>query len=573
MVKRISLTLIIFLSAYQLSTAFQDQAFYSQYYKMADETFDQQQAFETVSFVEKFWRLAGNEGFDKSIYHVVDKLKTSGFVSEDEAKESDRFTYRIEKRAMEGTTWEPIAGSVTLKSGNELLNFNTNFNMIASHSYSTNGPKTFDVVYVSELSSEELDGLDLKDKLVFTEASPRGVFKEVVQERGAAGVITYRIPTYNQPEKNQNSISFTGIPRDEKAKSFGILLSFKAYEILKSELKNNQTQLTVNLETKIYESEELTLVAEIKGSKLPNERFVFSAHVQEPGANDNASGVGALTAVAIATAKLVKQGRVNPERTITYLFGDEIVSTGRYVQEDQERAKGIKWGMSLDMVGQNTALTGGTFLIEKMPDPAAIWTRGKEKHTEWGGSPMKKDQLKPHYMNDLSISVFEDIGKRKNWVVNFNPFEGGSDHVPFLRGNIPAVLLWHFTDQFYHTDQDRIDKVSATTLKNVGIGAMSISLLLTENKPEVAELLLNQIEKIARARMVEEAALSNKALQNGESFEQEKEILDTWSKYYRDVLSTVVDLEAPNADELNALIETAKSNLAQLTKSLIAELK
>ncbi|MFT6215130.1 MAG: hypothetical protein ACJAS3_001527, partial [Roseivirga sp.] len=40
-----------------------------------------------------------------------------------------------------------------------------------------------------------------------------------------------------------------------------------------------------------------------------------------------------------------------------------------------------------------------------------------------------------------------------------------------------------------------------------------------------------------------------------------------------DVLSTVVDLEAPNANELNALIETAKSNLAKLTKSLIAELK
>ena len=33
--------------------------------------------------------------------------------------------------------------------------------------------------------------------------------------------------------------------------------------------------------------------------------------------------------------------------------------------------------MSLDMVGEDVKKTGGSFLIEKMPDPSAIWTRGK----------------------------------------------------------------------------------------------------------------------------------------------------------------------------------------------------
>ena len=52
-----------------------------------------------------------------------------------------------------------------------------------------------------------------------------------------------------------------------------------------------------------------------------------------------------------------------------------------------------------------------------------------------------------------------------------NPYEGGSDHVPFLRADIPGILLWHFTDQFYHTDGDRIEMVSASTLENVGVCA------------------------------------------------------------------------------------------------------
>ena len=44
----------------------------------------------------------------------------------------------------------------------------------------------------------------------------------------------------------------------------------------------------------------------------------------------------------------------------------------------------IKWGISLDMVGENTDITGGTFLIEKMPDPSAIWTRGNDKTLRMG---------------------------------------------------------------------------------------------------------------------------------------------------------------------------------------------
>ena len=89
--------------------------------------------------------------------------------------------------------------------------------------------------------------------------------------------------------------------------------------------------------------------------------------------------------MATVAAKLIKNGSIDAQRTITFLWGDEIISTKRYLLENKKRAAGIKWGLSLDMVGENTAITGGSFLIEKMPDPSAIWTRGKDKHTEWGG--------------------------------------------------------------------------------------------------------------------------------------------------------------------------------------------
>lgn len=550
--------------------AFQFKPFAQPYYDMVDATFNQNEAFETVAFIEKYFRVVGNEGFNKSIYYAADKLKAAGFVLEESAKPSDRLTYRIEKRALDKPTWEPVSGSLKLASGEELLNFESNRNMIAINSFSTNGEQSFEFVNVFE--GDDLDSYDIEGKVVLGNASARFLFSECVQKRGALGVITYRIPDYNQPTKHQNSISFSGIPLDEEKEAFAILLSYDAYDKLLMADFEEKRGLKIALETKVYKSEELTLVAELKGSKSPDERFVFSAHVQEPGANDNASGVGALTEIAASSARLLQQGKIDPERTITYLFGDEIVSTNRYVQEDPERAKGIKWGMSLDMVGEDTEKTGGTFLIEKMPDPGAIWVRGVEKHSEWGGRPLTKEQLKPHYFNDLVISQFKAIGSARNWEVNFNPFEGGSDHVPFLRGNIPGLLLWHFTDVFYHTDRDRIDKVSAQTLNNVGTGALMIVLMLTENKENLADFVLLEASTAAAIRINSEVQLSKTAIGNGEDKEEQRDIVATWADYYMKTFESTLDIDPKNKAAFQKNLEETKDAMITLRNMALGQL-
>jgi aminopeptidase YwaD len=541
------------------------------YYEMIDQNFDQQAAFETVKFVQQFWRVPGNSGFDKSIYHAADQLEKAGFILEENASDNDRLVYRIEKRPMKNTTWEPVSGYLNFSSGEELLNFETNRHMVTINSYSTNGEKEFEVVYVGE--GRNLDFSDVKGKLVYGAASVRSLYKKAVIENGAVGVIGYSLPSYLQPEKNQNSIQFSSISRDPENKSFGLLLSYAAKKKIDAALKAGKIKVKVNLETKVYNADELTLVAELKGSKLPNERFVFSAHVQEPGANDNASGVGALTEVAIVSAELLKQGKIDPERTITYLFGDEISSTNRFIQEDKVRAADIKWGMSLDMVGENTDVTGGTFLIEKMPDPGAIWTRGIEKHSEWGGRPLTKERLKPHYFNDLVINQFKWLGAQNNWVVKFNPYEGGSDHVPFLNADIPGLLLWHFTDQFYHTDQDRINKVSPKTLKNVGTGALMVALLLTENNDQLAFDVLEQVVSTAKKRLEEEVQLSLEIIASGGDLNEQRDIIETWTKYYQDVFQTILDLNPQNLSEFEKRLSNEGQEFSSLSESLLDRFK
>lgn len=448
------------------------------YFDLVRPEFKGDLAYETVAFVEQYWRVAGNTGFNNSVYRIAEELEAAGYVLEENASKSDILTYRIEKREMERPTWEPVSASLKIVGANENLLFSeTNRNMIYQYSSSTLAEGvTGEVIYVE--SGEALSSVDVTGKILFSDQVGYRTLQSAVKDKGALGVLTYDMPEYLQPEKNVTSIQFRGLRYDAENPTWAIALSYDAKEKLKAELAKGKVEVLVKTETKIYESEELTIVANVKGSELPLESLVFSAHIQEPGANDNATGVGTQLEMAKITADLIKSKKLDLKRTLTFLWGDEIVSTRRYIQEEEKREPKINWGISLDMVGENTDVTGGSFLIEKMPDPSAIWTRGNDKHTEWGGSPMTVDQMKPHYLNDFILTVFENQGKFADWTVKTNPFEGGSDHTPFLQADIPGLLLWHFTDQFYHTDNDRLDKVSQKTMVNVGTGALVSAYIL-----------------------------------------------------------------------------------------------
>lgn len=536
------------------------------YFELIRPEFTGELAYQTTDFVEDYWRVPGNTGFNKTVCRIEEKLKKAGYVLEKNAAVNDRMTYRIEKRGMKNPTWEPVDASLKIVGQDSmLLKQSTNRNMIYLNSVST--PKegvVAEVVFIENL--EQIKSKDFKGKIIFCELSARKIYKEVFIEKGALGIITYNNPDYLQPEKNRTSIQFRSLPYYEDSKAWGIALSFAAKETLKKTLAKGKVEVLVNIETKIYPSEELTIIAEVKGSKAPQERLVFSAHIQEPGANDNATGVGVQLEMATLTGKLMKTQQIEMARTLTYLWGDEITSTNRYITENKARAKNIKWGISLDMVGENTSITGGSFLIEKMPDPSAIWTRGNDKHSEWGGEVMKLKEMKPHYLNDFILESFKKQGEFANWEVNTNPFEGGSDHIPFLKADIPGLLLWHFTDQFYHTDNDRIDNVSKETLKNVGTGALVSALILLNSDADTALNLLNSITKAANKRLNEEFELSNENIKSGNSIRDELKIIKAWQNWYLKTMRTLTDMDYSSNSKLAMEIKIAQKDFKTLVK-------
>lgn len=526
-------------------------------------------AFTTVDYVQRFYRDPGSRGFDAAIDTVVGLLDAAGYIREDRATPSDRLTYRVESRPLRGLAWSPLDASITLVGESApLQQWSSNHNMLASNSWPTPaGGVTAEIVPEGTA--------DARGKIVFIDAPAPGTRRgrSTIPE-GAIGILQAQtLPAYNEQSKNRTAINFRSMAFDSTTKIWTIFLSLESKEHLLAAMKRGPVRAHVDVQSVFEERPERTVVAEIRGAVAPTERFVYSAHVQEPGANDNATGVGLLAEMARTAAVMLRAGQINPGRTITMLWGVEITQTRRYIAEDSVRRQGIKWGMSLDMVGENTALTGGTFLIEKMPDPSKIWVRGEDQHTAWGeGQSMTAKDIWPHYFNDFvkQRCVDRSHATGGSWVVKANPYEGGSDHTPYIAAGIPGVLMWHFTDQYYHVDLDRIEMVSAGELANVGNCALSTSLILTAgDKPAYARAAITEMAAIAERRIKAEAVLSKAViLAHPDSASLQVTIITAWRDFYLGAIAKIPEMTLPHL-ELTSEVAAGEARVSKVAAEVL----
>jgi aminopeptidase YwaD len=207
---------------------------------------------------------------------------------------------------------------------------------------------------------------------------------------------------------------------------------------------------------------------------------------------------------------------------------DEIRGSEQWLKENAARVPRVMAMMSLDMTGQDTAKTGGTFLIEKMPDPSAVFDRPSDPHSEWGAGKVDPAWVRGHLLNDLHLAVALRRARDTLWIVRTNPYEGGSDHTVFTRAGVPALLNWHFTDRYYHTNLDTIDKTSAATMGNVATAVATTTMFLASADATDQESLTSLIDGAARARMATEKSNAASA-----------EILAAWTKWYAEARASV----------------------------------
>jgi hypothetical protein len=202
----------------------------------------------------------------------------------------------------------------------------------------------------------------------------------------------------------------------------------------------------------------------------------------------------------------------------------------------------------MDMTGEDTSKTGGMFLIEKQADPSAVWPRPSDPHSEWGAGEVKAESLRGSLLNDLHLAIARRRARETGWVVSTNPYEGGSDHTVFAGAGVPSLLNWHFTDRFYHTNQDTTDKVSAVEMEHVGVTVAASAYALAAAGVEDALRVVELIESAAVARLALERRqgppLIAKAKDPATAEQIEAQVIAAWITWYGEALDSVAALPA-----------------------------
>ena len=197
------------------------------------------------------------------------------------------------------------------------------------------------------------------------------------------------------------------------------------------------------------------VVATLRGSKFPDKWFIVGAHYdstsqspmsEAPGAEDNASG----TAAVLEMARLFS--KYPPEVTIIFInySAEEVGLRGseKHVKDIIAEKEKIKAVITMDMIGF-TADADFDCLLETA-------SSGK------------------HYFDLFTDAAHKFTSLRI--VTSLNPF--GSDHMPYIRKNIPALLViqndWSSYNH-YHKTTDRPEHINvsfATQILRMNVAAL-----------------------------------------------------------------------------------------------------
>jgi cyclophilin family peptidyl-prolyl cis-trans isomerase len=508
--------------------------------------FDRGQAQQHVEFISKYWRLPGNAGYDATLDRIQARLKAAGYTG-------PRLVFDQYPNTESGG-WDHTVGTLALARSDKakdevVLSREKDRLALCINSFSTAPEGVLAPLYDVGRGDRDEDyaGKKIEGAVVIGDADVGQLWRRAVTNFGAIGVISTTLPKYLSadppgakptPRDQWDILQWGSIPYDAARKGFGFKASPRAAARLRAATAETAgVMVRVTIQSSFSAKPNRTLIAEIPGRVAPGERVILAAHVQEPGANDNASGVATLAELAAALESGIRARKIPPPgRTLTFLFLNEIGGSRRWLQDHAADAKHVRYMISMDMTGEDVAKTGGSFLVERWPDPGAVWDRPWDPHSEWGRGNVRAEQLKGDLINDAHLAVCERVARKSNWVVKSNPYEGGSDHTVFGSSGVPSLLDWHFTDRYYHTNFDTPDKTSATEMRNVGVCAAATAWLFGSADATVAISVAELVADAGKARVaVEEregAKLAAADKDPAAARTREGQIVAAWRKWY-----------------------------------------
>jgi hypothetical protein len=480
------------------------------------DDFNPSSARRLLAFIDGFYRAPANDGYEAVLERLERELREAGYGSQPGLE-----LYYLERpleggvwgdrsRRHEVPAWTPLSARVgVLSEGREPryvqrfegpLDPDRTMLPVNAPSGLAEGTVAFD-----------LDGLQPGQVLVM-QAPPNPSTIRRAFAAGAVAVLSSNLEAYNVDptgaDRHLDAIQYRRLPYGSPIPV--CMISPRAYESIESAcLADPLTQVRVEAEVRFDERPLRTLVAVVRGADRPQEAFAVMSHIQEPGANDNGTGVVGLLESARSVASLLRDGRFEqPSRSLVFLWGDEYRQTTTWLEQTDMTPVG---GLSSDMTGASFEQTGAICLLERMPDPGAIRPLPPDEHTPWGAEEVLPEDLAPNGLAVIARCAMADVAALEpGWRTAEHPYESGSDHDMFIRRGLPGALIWHFTDFTYHTSIDRLNMVDYDELRRTAVVIMATALAMADPQPADLDRYLRTLDH-ERSVRVEVAQASGDA--------------------------------------------------------------
>ncbi|MCC6589737.1 MAG: M28 family peptidase [Bryobacterales bacterium] len=306
-------------------------------------------------------------------------------------------------------------------------------------------------------------------KIVLTSSDPSALVGPALRERGALGIVSYwTIPEWDRQNRMPGElpylIGWRYLPADVPEGAFAFMISPNRAMELGSVLRRETVRVRVDVDATIAPGTLDVVTGVIPGAKYANEEITVGAHLDEIGADDNASGSAALIEISRTLNALIASGDLpRPLRTIRFLWGPEFTATAAWFSRYGNAPVKRIAAFNVDQVGADLMKSGAVFQF--------IDTPGYNPNFLTGLMGAVLDFMNANndhaYPANKDFHIISVTGSRNRMQGRLSPFMSGSDHEIFNRMGVPGWFITAWPEKHYHSSHDTPDQVDPTQLHRV----------------------------------------------------------------------------------------------------------
>lgn len=424
--------------------------------------------------------------FDKYLEtaeYCADSMKKAGLT------QIEKLPLKADGKTMYGDwklprAWRVRKGILRYTTGEVISDYHKKTCALCMYSPATAGEVEAEVIDISGMKVLPDDG-SLRGKLLLTDLQP-GAALPLARQVGAIGVLSDSMRLFpgirDSKEEMYDECLWEGIGQAFPDNTiFGFKLTPRQGDRLREELRQGSVRLVAEVDAELYDGVCHTVSGLLEGTdpSLP-EVFAYG-HLYEPGANDNASGSGALLELAKCFSEAIEEGLLpRPKRSIRFAMGNECGGSMGYLMSHPER-KHLCSGV-FDMVGTET-IDRATLSVRYDPIPnwsfadAAI-VASDRIYKECFGADYRF--IYEHFREDLGTD-------------NINIADPAFD--------TPTVAMVAAPATSYHSSLDTPDRIEPDVLKRNALILGVYLYGLADANEETCEFLAEEIRAMAQQEL------------------------------------------------------------------------